>query len=167
MVERNENMMIISSIPVGIEEEKVVNQNLWCRIRTLSEQGLNKTGIARELGIDLKTVRKWLRQNWEPQKRDCKSALDAHAPFLRARAPEVGYNAAVLSASWSLTVIRDHTRRSSNTSAPGVTTRSNSIRRRRALKPSRAARRKSMGIDQSLVREQSPDGTSLRYGFGL
>lgn len=96
MVERNENMMIISSIPVGIEEEKVVNQNLWCRIRTLSEQGLNKTGIARELGIDLKTVRKWLRQNWEPQKRDCKSALDAHAPFLRARAPEVGYNAAVL-----------------------------------------------------------------------
>ena len=95
-MERNENTMIISSIPVGIEEEKVVNQNLWCRIRALFEQGLNKSAIARELGVDLKTVRKWLRQTWEPQKRDCKSALDVHAPFLRARAPEVGYNAAVL-----------------------------------------------------------------------
>lgn len=95
-MERNENTMIISSIPVGIEEETVIKQNLWCQIRTLFEQGLNKSAIARELGVDLKTVRKWLRQTWEPQKRERTSALDVHAPFLRARAPEVGYNAAVL-----------------------------------------------------------------------
>jgi transposase len=95
-VERNENTEIISSAPVGIEEETVVKQNLWCRIRALFEQGLSKSAIARELGIDLKTVRKWLRQTWEPQKRRRGWALDAYESFLRARAPEVGYNAAVL-----------------------------------------------------------------------
>jgi transposase len=95
-VERNENIEIISSVPNGIEEETVVKENLWCRIRALFEQGLSKSAIARELEIDLKTVRKWLRQTWEPQKRERKCALDAYESFLRARAPEVGYNAAVL-----------------------------------------------------------------------
>jgi transposase len=95
-VERNENTEIISSAPIGIEEEAVVKQNLWCRIRALFEQGLSKSAIARELGIDLKTVRKWLHQTWEPQKRKRKWALDTYESFLRARAPEVGYNAAVL-----------------------------------------------------------------------
>jgi len=95
-VERTENIEIISSVPDGAEEETVVKQNLWCRIRALFEQGLSKSAIARELGIDLKTVRKWLRQTWEPQKRERKCALDAYESFLRARAPEVGYNAAVL-----------------------------------------------------------------------
>lgn len=95
-MERNENIEIISSVPVGIEEEEVVKQNLWCRIRALFEQGLSKSAIARELEIDLKTVRKWLRQTWGPQKRERKWALDAYESFLRARAPEVGYNAAVL-----------------------------------------------------------------------
>jgi transposase len=95
-VERNENTEIISSVPTGIEEETVIKQNLWCRIRALFEQGLSKSAIARELGIDLKTVRKWLRQSWEPQKRTRGWALDAYESFLRARALEVGYNAAVL-----------------------------------------------------------------------
>ena len=95
-MERNENIEIISSVPIETEEDTVVKQNLWCRIRALFEQGLSKSAIARELEIDLKTVRKWLRQTWEPQKRDRKWALDAYESFLRARAPEVGYNAAVL-----------------------------------------------------------------------
>jgi transposase len=95
-VERNHNPDIIPSVPVGAEEETVVRQNLWCQIRTLFEQGLNKSAIARDLGVDLKTVRKWLSKAWEPQKRERKSVLDTHESFLRARAPEVGYNAAVL-----------------------------------------------------------------------
>jgi transposase len=95
-VEKSENLEIIPSIPNGIEEETVVKENLWCRIRALFEQGLSKSAIARELEIDLKTVRKWLCQTWEPQKRERKWALDAYESFLRARAPEVGYNAAVL-----------------------------------------------------------------------
>lgn len=95
-MERNENIEIISSVPIETEEDTVVKQNLWCRIRALFEQGLSKSAIARELEIDLKTVRKWLRQTWEPQQRERKWALDAYESFLRARAAEVGYNAAVL-----------------------------------------------------------------------
>jgi len=48
-VERNENIEIISSVPIETEEETVVKQNLWCRIRALFEQGLSKSAIAREL----------------------------------------------------------------------------------------------------------------------
>jgi len=95
-VETSQNTEIIPSVPTGAEEDTVIKQNLWCQIRSLFEQGLCKSAIARELGIDLKTVRKWLRQTWEPQKRERKRALDAYESFLRARAPEVGYNAAVL-----------------------------------------------------------------------
>jgi transposase len=95
-VERTEKTEILSSVLTRTEEETVIEQNLWCQIRALFEQGMNKSAIARELGIDLKTVRKWLRQTWEPQTRERKRGLDAYEGFLRARAPEVGYNAAIL-----------------------------------------------------------------------
>jgi DNA invertase Pin-like site-specific DNA recombinase len=61
-VETSQNTEIISSVPTGAEENTVIKQNLWCQIRTLFEQGRSKSAIARELSIDLKTVRKWLRQ---------------------------------------------------------------------------------------------------------
>ena len=95
-MERTEKTEILSSVLTRTEEETVIEQNLWCQIRTLFEQGMNKSAIARELGVDLKTVRKWLRQTWEPQTRERKRGLDAYESFLRARAPEVGYNAAIL-----------------------------------------------------------------------
>jgi len=96
IVERTENPEILSSVPTGTEEETVIKQNRWCQIRALFEQGLSKSAIARELGIDPKTVRKWLGKIWEPQERERKCVLDDYESFLRARAPEVGYNAAVL-----------------------------------------------------------------------
>lgn len=95
-MERNENSEILPSVPTGTEEDSVVKENLWCQIRAHFEQGMNKTAIARELGIDVKTVRKWLKRNWKEQERQRKRALDEYQEFLRARAPEVGYNAAVL-----------------------------------------------------------------------
>ena len=82
-MERSENIEIISSVPIRIEEETVVKQNLWCRIRALFEQGLSKSAIARELAIDLKTVRKWLRQTWEPQKRERKWGVPTENPIPR------------------------------------------------------------------------------------
>lgn len=95
-MESRENIEISSSVLTRTEEENLITQNRWCQIRALFEKGMNKSEIARELDIDLKTVRKWLRQNWSPQQRDREHTLDSYQEFLRARAPEVGYNAAVL-----------------------------------------------------------------------
>ena len=87
---------IISSVPVRTEEDSVITQNQWCLARALAERGLNRSAIARELGLDLKTVRKYLTRAWEPQRRRRPHALDEFEAFLRGRAPEVGFNAAVL-----------------------------------------------------------------------
>ncbi len=65
-------------------------------MRTLFEQGINKSAIARQLGLDIKTVRKWIKQPFQPQHRKRARALDQYAIFLKARAPKVGFNAAVL-----------------------------------------------------------------------
>ena len=86
----------LPSVPTGTEEDLVIKQNQWCAVRTLFEQGLNKSAIARQLGLDPKTVRKWINKPFQPQHRKRTRALDQHADFLKARAPEVGFNAAVL-----------------------------------------------------------------------
>jgi transposase len=87
---------IITSTASGVEEGSVITQNDWGAARALFERGLSKAAIARELGYDVKTIRKWLAEPWQPQTRQRAHSLDAFEPFLRARAPEVGYNAAVL-----------------------------------------------------------------------
>jgi transposase len=86
----------LPSVPTGTQEELVIKQNQWCVVRTLFEQGLNKTAIARQLELDIKTVRKWIAKPFQPQHRKRPRALDQYAAFLQARAPEVGFNAAVL-----------------------------------------------------------------------
>jgi transposase len=79
------------------EEGEVIQQEEWGAIRTLYERGVTKKGIARELGLDIKTVRKWISRGWKRQQRRRRgSKLDRWAEFLRGRAPEVGFNAAVL-----------------------------------------------------------------------
>ena len=95
-MERAENSDIISSVPTGTEEDSLVKQYLWSQIRALFEKGMKMTAIARELGLDVKTVRKWLRRKWTAQERQRGRVLDEYQDFLRARAPEVGYNAEVL-----------------------------------------------------------------------
>ncbi len=56
-----------------------------------------KKAIARQLCLDIKTVRHWCKEDWQPQKREGrKSSLAPWDEFLRARGPEVGFNAAVL-----------------------------------------------------------------------
>jgi transposase len=54
--------------------------------------------IARELGVDRKTVKRWLRLGgWlprQPQRRELQ--LDRFAEFIERRAPEVGFNSVVL-----------------------------------------------------------------------
>ena len=90
-------VVVLPAAPGGALEESVIGESEWGAIRALRERGLGCKTIARELGLAVKTVRKWLRQEWGPQRRRCRGrVLDRWAEFLRARALEVGFNAAVL-----------------------------------------------------------------------
>ncbi len=61
-------------------------------------RGKSVSAVAATLGLDRKTVRAWRRQGaWRPRRGGRRrSILDGQAAWLRARAPEVGYNCAVL-----------------------------------------------------------------------
>jgi transposase len=88
---------ILSAAPGGAAEEELISQGIWGAIAALRERGLSKKAIARELGLDIKTVRKWWKQPWRAQRRHGKGrALKRWEEFLWARAPEVGFNGAVL-----------------------------------------------------------------------
>lgn len=88
---------ILDAVPTGAAEGEVITQNAYGAVRTLAEQGVSKKAIARQLDLDIKTVRKWLRRSWAPGKRRPRGQmLDEWRGFLQARAPEVGFNAVVL-----------------------------------------------------------------------
>lgn len=87
----------LTAAPAGATEGEVINQNVYGAVRTLAEQGAPKKAIARQLGLDVKTVRKWLRRSWAPERRRVRGrVLDRWREFLQARAPEVGFNGVVL-----------------------------------------------------------------------
>jgi transposase len=54
--------------------------------------------IARELGVDKKTIKRWRQRGaWRPRRpRVYPKAIDAHQAFLERRGPEVGWNGVVL-----------------------------------------------------------------------
>src|SRR6058998_2229500 len=93
-MEQPERSLSLTAAPEGAVEGEVINQNVYGAIRALAEQGESKKGIARQLGLDVKTVRTWLKRPWRAQTRGRR--LDAWREFLQARAPEVGFNAVVL-----------------------------------------------------------------------
>ena len=93
-VERSEKL---SAAPEGAAEEKLIDETTWGAVRALVARGLTKKAIARQLDLDIKTVRKWCRQSWAPQRRQSRGRMLAPwEEFLRARALEVGFNGAVL-----------------------------------------------------------------------
>src|SRR5438093_4396042 len=96
-MEQPERSLSLTAAPEGAVEGEVINQNVYGAIRALAEQGESKKGIARQLGLDVKTVRTWLKRPWRAQTRRARGRqLDAWREFLQARAPEVGFNAVVL-----------------------------------------------------------------------
>ncbi len=61
-------------------------------------RGEQVKAIARELGVDKKTIKRWRQRGaWRPRTpRVFAKAIDAHRPFLERRGPEVGWNCVVL-----------------------------------------------------------------------
>ncbi len=87
---------ILTTAPGGAVEGDVTSQNVYGAIRTLWEQGVSKRAIARQLGLHVQSVRKWIKQSWTAQTRVRRRDLDQYREWLRARGFEVGFNAVVL-----------------------------------------------------------------------
>ncbi len=84
-------------IPEGTLEEPLIEESQWGAIQALRQRGRSKKAIARDLELDIKTVRKWLCRAWKAQQRPNRTkGLAEYREFLLARAPEVGFNAVVL-----------------------------------------------------------------------
>jgi hypothetical protein len=82
----------------GSAEERMLGVEMVREMVARRERGQGVKRIARELGVDRKTVKRWLKLGvWQPRQAQRRvRELDRFAEFLKQRAPEVGCNGAVL-----------------------------------------------------------------------
>lgn len=96
-MQEQERSEILAAMPTGVGEEELLGQGTVVAIREMRLRGRPKKAIARDLGVDIKTVRKWSTEEWKPQKRRARgSKLADYEETIRLRFPEVGYNGKVL-----------------------------------------------------------------------
>lgn len=96
--------MEIHEGPVGLPprfdsaEGLMLREDIVQAILARLARGEGVKRIARELGVDRKTVRRWQRVGcWQPRQTPRRPRqLDPSRPFLECRAPEVGFKGAVL-----------------------------------------------------------------------
>lgn len=65
---------MLDAMPRGIVEEELIGHGTAAAIREMRLQGKSKKAIARELDLDIKTVRKWSSEEWKPQQRRARSS---------------------------------------------------------------------------------------------
>jgi transposase len=97
MEEGLERVVSLSN-PAGSAEERMLGADLVQEMVARRERGEGVKRIARELGVDRKTVKRWLGLGtWQPrQARRLARPIDQFAEFIERRAPEVGWNGVVL-----------------------------------------------------------------------
>jgi len=97
-MEDEQEQVVSSPTEKRSAEERMLRADLVREIVARSERGEGVKRIARELGVDRKTVRRWLRLGgWRPRPPQRRGRqLDRFAEFIERRAPEVGFNAVVL-----------------------------------------------------------------------
>jgi transposase len=97
-MEDEREQVVSLSTEAGLAEERMLREELVREMVARRERGEGIKRIARELGVDRKTVKRWLRlgewQPRQPQRRE--RQLDRFAEFIERRAPEVGFNGVVL-----------------------------------------------------------------------
>jgi transposase len=96
-MDREEAHVASPPCPAGAVEAVMLREDVVREIMGRLSRGEGVKRIARELGIDRKTVKRWrARGSWRPQRRRRRRRLEAFRLFLERRGPEVGWNAAVL-----------------------------------------------------------------------
>ena len=92
-----EGSEMLDAVPMGTVEEELIGQGTAAAIREMRLRGKSKKAIARELDLDIKTVRKWSSEQWKPQRRESRGEeLAVYEEVVAKRFAEVGYNAEVL-----------------------------------------------------------------------
>ena len=83
---------------MGAAEGQMLRADLVREMVARRERGESTRQIARELAVDRKTVRRWLRiGGWQPrQAGERPRAIDPYVEFIEQRGPEVGWNGVVL-----------------------------------------------------------------------
>jgi transposase len=97
MAEEREEVVSPTTEPRSAEES-MLGAELVREMVARRERGEGIKRIARELGMDRKTVKRWLRLGaWQPRQRQRRARqLDRFAELIERRAPEVGFNGVVL-----------------------------------------------------------------------
>jgi len=82
----------------GLAEELMLKGDLVREMVARKARGEGVKRIARELGVDRKTVRRWLRVgDWQPRRpQPRRRPIDQFTEFITQRGPEVGWNGVVL-----------------------------------------------------------------------
>jgi transposase-like protein len=97
-MEEEQKRVISLSTEVGLTEERMLGQELVREMIARRERGDGIKQIARELGVDRKPVKRWLRLGeWQPRRPQRRARQqDRFAEFIERRAREVGFNGVVL-----------------------------------------------------------------------
>jgi transposase len=96
-MDREEARVASRPRPAGAVEAVMLREDVVQEIMARLSRGDGVKRIARELGIDRKTVKRWrARGSWRPQRRRRRRRLETFGVFIDRRGPEVGWNAAVL-----------------------------------------------------------------------
>src|SRR5260221_13720324 len=85
---------MLDTVPKGAVEEELIGQGTATAIREMRLRGKSKKAIARELDLDIKTVRKWPSAEWKPQRLRARGEeLTQYEEVIAKRFPGLGYNA--------------------------------------------------------------------------
>ena len=96
-MENRAGALSLPSIDSGSAEGLMLKEDEVREVLARIERGEKIKTIARELGLDRKTIKRWRRLGgWRAQKRKRRRKIDSFGEFVRRRGPEVNWNAVVL-----------------------------------------------------------------------
>jgi transposase len=97
-MEERLDQVVSPPTPAGAAEERMLRADLVREMVARAQRGEGVKRIARELGVDRKTVKRWLRLGtWQPRRHQPRPRpIDGFVEFMERRGPEVGWNGVVL-----------------------------------------------------------------------
>ena len=119
MDERLEGVAFPPTATGATAEGQMLRADLVREMVARRERGEGTRQIARELAVDRKTVRRWLRLGgWQPRQGGARPrALDPYLSFVERRGPEVNWNGVVTSQEFLAAAVRSRTSRGTPLSA--------------------------------------------------